>query len=149
VRIEPNRELVMAERRPIFVNKGSLPQIGYIEDNEAFDLSGRRRCSYDAESGNLCDFDTGKLVGHVSLRGFFVGASWIADELFGQHAPGKDDLPAAAEMPTASLSEERNPATARERAADDSDVAAPEESENVLLDRALGMIRSVINKGRS
>jgi hypothetical protein len=139
----------MAERRPIFVNKGSLPQIGYIEDNEAFDLSGRRRCSYDAESGNLCDFDTGKLVGHVSLRGFFVGASWIADELFGQHAPVKDDLPAAAEMPTASLSEERNPATARERAADDSDGAAPEESENVLLDRALGMIRSVINKGRS
>jgi hypothetical protein len=148
VRIEPNRELVMAERRPIFVNKGSLPQIGYIEDNEAFDLSGRRRCSYNAESGNLCDFDTGKIVGHVSLAGFFVGASWIADELFGQHAPVKDDLPAAAEMPTASLSEERNPATAREQAAADSDVAAPEESENVLLDRALGMIRSVISKGR-
>ena len=82
----------MAERRPIFVNKGSLPQIGYIEDNKAFDLSGRQRCSYNAESGNLCDFDTGKLVGHVSLAGFFVGASWIADELFGQHAPVKDDL---------------------------------------------------------
>jgi hypothetical protein len=139
----------MAERRPIFVNKGSRRQIGYIEDNKAFDLSGRRRCSYNAESGNLCDFDTGKLVGHVSLAGFFVGASWIADELFGQHAPVKDDLPAAAETQKRSLSEERNPAIAREQAADDSDVAAPEESENVLLDRALGMIRSAINKGRS
>lgn len=148
-RIEPNRELVMAERRPIFVNKGSLPQIGYIEDNKAFDLSGRQRCSYNAESGNLCDFDTGKLVGHVSLAGFFVGASWIADELFGQHAPVKDDLAAAAEMPKGSLSEERNPATTREHAADDSEVAAPEEPESVLLDRAIGMIRSVMNKGRS
>ena len=148
-RIEPNRELVMAERRPIFVNKGSLPQIGYIEDNKAFDLSGRQRCSYNAESGNLCDFDTGKLVGHVSLAGFFVGASWIADELFGQRAPVKNDLPAATEMPKESLSEESNPATTREHAADDSEVAAPEEPESVLLDRAIGMIRSVMNKGRS
>jgi len=139
----------MAERRPIFVNKGSLPQIGYIEDNKAFDLSGRQRCSYNAESGNLCDFDTGKLVGHVSLAGFFVGASWIADELFGQHAPVKDDLAAATEMPKGSLSEESNPATTREHAADDSEVAAPEEPESVLLDRAIGMIRSVMNKGRS
>ena len=139
----------MAERRPIFVNKGSLPQIGYIEDNEAFDLSGKRRCSYNAESGNLCDFDTEKLVGHVSLAGFFVGASWIADELFGQYAPVKDDLPAAAEMPKKSLSEESNPATAREHPADESEVAAPEEPESLLLDRAIGMIRSVMNKGRS
>lgn len=138
----------MAERRPIFVNKGSLPENGYIEGNEAFDLAGRRRCIYNAESGNLSDFDTGKIIGHVSLRGFFVGASWIADELFGHHAPGKDDIQAAAEMPTASFSEERNPATVREHAANDSDVPTPEEPENVLLDRAIGMIRSVINKGR-
>jgi hypothetical protein len=34
----------MAERRPIFVHKGSLPEIGYIEGNEAFDLAGQRRC---------------------------------------------------------------------------------------------------------
>lgn len=39
-----NRGLVMAERRPIFVHKGSLPEIGYIEGNEAFDLAGQRRC---------------------------------------------------------------------------------------------------------
>jgi len=31
---------MVAERRPIFMNKASLPQIGYIEGNEAFDLSG-------------------------------------------------------------------------------------------------------------
>ncbi len=30
----------MAERKPIFVNKGSLCRIAYIEGNEAFDLSG-------------------------------------------------------------------------------------------------------------
>jgi hypothetical protein len=143
------RELVMAERRPIFVNKGSLPQIGYVEDNEAFDLSGSRRCIYHAETGNLCDFDTGKIVGHVSLQGFFLGASWIADELFGQRAPVKDDLPVTTEKPKGSLSEERSPATARQHAADDSEAAAPEEPESVLLDRAIGMIRSVISKGRS
>lgn len=142
-------ELVMAERKPIFLNKRTLPQIGYIEDNEAFDLSGSRRCIYHAESGNLCDFDTGKIVGHVSLQGFFLGASWIADELFGQRAPVKDDLPAATEMPKESLSEESNPATAREHPADESEVAAPEEPESLLLDRAIGMIRSVMNKSRS
>jgi hypothetical protein len=143
------RELVMAERKPIFVNKGSLTQIGYIEDNEAFDLSGTRRCIYHVETGNLCDFDTGKIVGHVSLQGFFLGASWIADELFGQRVPVKDDLPVVTEMPKESLSEESNPATAREHAADFSEVTAPEEPESVLLDRAIGMIRSVMNKGRS
>ena len=71
----------MAERFPIFTAKGDGRQIGYIEGNEAFDLLGRRRCSYNENSGNLCD-DTGQIVGHVSLKGKFVGASWIADELF-------------------------------------------------------------------
>jgi hypothetical protein len=52
-------------------------------------------------------------------------------------------------MPKKSLSEESNPATAREHPADESDVAAPEEPESLLLDRAIGMIRSVMNKGRS
>jgi hypothetical protein len=143
------RELVMAERKPIFLHKRSRPQIGYIEGDEVFDLSGNRRCIYNAANGNLSDFDTGKLVGHISLQGFFVGTSWIADELFGQHAPAKHDIPAVAEMPTASLSEERNPPKVREYEADDSEFAAPEDPESLLLDRAIGMIRSVMNKSRS
>jgi hypothetical protein len=52
-------------------------------------------------------------------------------------------------MPTASLSEERNPPKVREYEADDSEFAAPEDPESLLLDRAIGMIRSVMNKGRS
>jgi hypothetical protein len=52
-------------------------------------------------------------------------------------------------MPTASLSEERNPPKVREYEADDSVFAAPEDPESLLLDRAIGMIRSVMNKGRS
>jgi hypothetical protein len=88
----------MAERKPIFLHKRSRPQIGYIEGDEVFDLSGNRRCIYNAANGNLADFHTGNIVGHISLQGFFVGTSWIADELFGQHAPAKHDIPAAAEM---------------------------------------------------
>jgi hypothetical protein len=95
---------VMAERRPIFVNKAS--------------------------------------------RGFFVGASWIADELLGQHALGKDDIPVAAELPKRNSSEESDPGTACEHPADESEVAAPEEPDSLLLDRAIGMIWSVMNKGR-
>jgi hypothetical protein len=60
----------------------------------------------------------------------------------------KDDLPAAAEMQKKSLSEESNSPT-REHPAGESEVAAPEEPESLLLDRAIGMIRSVMNKGRS
>ena len=65
------RELVMAERRPIFVNKGSRPQIGYIEVNEAFDLSSRRCCIYNAESGNLSSAPDAKR--HTSGRTTFQG----------------------------------------------------------------------------
>jgi hypothetical protein len=75
---------MMAERSAIFSKTAGRPQIGYIEGNKAFDLLGRERCSFNAASGNLCDFDTGKIVGHVSLEGQFVGASWLADELFGR-----------------------------------------------------------------
>src|ERR1700688_5029886 len=126
----------MAERKPIFVNKGSRSQIAYIEGNEAFDLSGRRRCIYNAESGNLYEFDTEKLIGHVSLGGFFVGSSWIADELFGQHATG-NELPLTGTIAMASSFEERRPATAGGSTANNSDVATPGEPDNVLLDRAI------------
>ena len=72
----------MAERRLIFNAKGF--QLGYIEGDAAFDLSGRRRCSYTGATGNLGDFDSGKILGHISLNGTFVGASWLAEDLFGK-----------------------------------------------------------------
>jgi hypothetical protein len=117
---------------------------------EVFDLSGLRRCIYNAETGNLYEFDTDKIIGHVSLQGIFVGASWIATELFGQHTAGKGDLPNAPEIPPPSSSEERMPATASGYTADDNDIAAPEEPEELqLLGRAIDMVVSAYNKGRS
>ncbi len=72
----------MPERSLIFDPKGF--QLGYIENNLTFDLGGRQRCSYAKATGNLCDLNTGNVIGHVSLDGTFVGSSWIADELFGK-----------------------------------------------------------------
>jgi hypothetical protein len=72
----------MVERSLIFNAKGL--QLGYIEGNTAFDLNGAQRCSYAEATGNLCDLNDGKIVGHVSLDGTFVGASWVSDELFGK-----------------------------------------------------------------
>jgi hypothetical protein len=60
----------MVERSPIF-GKDST-QIGYVQGGAAFDLSGRKRCNYSKETGNLFD-DSRKTVGHVSLAGKFVG----------------------------------------------------------------------------
>ena len=68
----------MAERKAILRTKDGWSQIGYVEGNEAFDLSGTMRCNYDPVSGNLLNAQTGKVVGHVSLKGVFVGASWIS-----------------------------------------------------------------------
>lgn len=53
----------MAERRPIFSTKDHRAQIGYLEADEAFDLSGRLRCTYNAGAARL-----GLLVGD-ELRG--------------------------------------------------------------------------------
>ena len=72
----------MAARSPIFSAKQVRHQIGYTEDNEAFDLVGRKRCNYCAKSGNLHDPDSGRIVGYVSLQGKLIGASWVTDELF-------------------------------------------------------------------
>ena len=75
----------MAARTPIFSTKAAKPQdIGYIENGGAFDLSGRRRCHYDAATGNLSDLVTAKLIGYVSLNGNFVVPSRIVAELFEQ-----------------------------------------------------------------
>jgi hypothetical protein len=51
---------------------------------------GNRRCKYNRYTGNLFDTTNGKVIGHVSLEGKFVGASWIADKLF----PKFDNAPA-------------------------------------------------------
>src|SRR5271167_2276654 len=72
----------MAERSPIFRGKGEGRQIGYLESDEAFDLLGKQRCYYNAETGNLRDINSEEIVGHVSLDGKVVGVSWIIDELF-------------------------------------------------------------------
>jgi hypothetical protein len=72
----------MAERRLIFNAKGV--QLGYLEDNVAFDLSGRQRCTYNGASGNLFDSNSKRVIGHISLDGTFVGTSWISDDLFGK-----------------------------------------------------------------
>jgi hypothetical protein len=74
----------MAEHSPIFSAKIDRKKIGYIKDGEAFDLLGCKRCNYNPNTGNLVELDSGRTVGHVSLAGYFVGSSWIADELFPQ-----------------------------------------------------------------
>ena len=82
----------MAERSPIFSAKIDNQKIGYIEGAEAFDLLGDKRCTYNPSTGNLLELDSGRTIGHVSLAGYFVGSSWLADELFPQ--------PAAKDSPT-------------------------------------------------
>jgi hypothetical protein len=74
----------MAERSPILSAKIDHQKIGYIKGREAFDLLGCKRCNYNPNTGNLLELDSGRTIGHVSLAGYFVGSSWIADELFPQ-----------------------------------------------------------------
>lgn len=83
----------MAERSPIFSKKSGSQKIGYIEDGEAFDLLGNKRCNYCPSTGNLLELDSGRTIGHVSLAGHFVGASWIADELFPPPNDGTNPAP--------------------------------------------------------
>jgi hypothetical protein len=70
----------MSDRSLIFNAKGA--QVGYIEGNRAFDLTGRERCNYAGATGNLYDLNGDKIVGHISLDGTFVGLSWISDQLW-------------------------------------------------------------------
>ena len=72
----------MAEGRPILSGKSDHQKIGYIEDTDAFDSLGNKRCKYNPSTGNLLELDSGRTIGHVSLAGYFVGLSWIAEELF-------------------------------------------------------------------
>ena len=72
----------MAECRPILSGKIDHQKIGYIEGTAAHDLLGNKRCKYNLSTGNLLELDSGRTIGHVSLSGYFVGSSWIAEELF-------------------------------------------------------------------
>lgn len=133
-------EAAMAERRPIFSTKDHRAQIGYVEADEAFDLSGRLRCTYNAASGNLLDTNTGKIVGHVSLAGNFVGSRWMADELFGTSGNPTivPNVPNITEIPDPGAPEQET-----------EPVVMAETSENpeyALLDRAIEMVRSALKE---
>jgi hypothetical protein len=119
----------MADRTPIFSTKGGI-QIGYIEDDGAFDLSGKRRCNYNAETGNLSDPTTEKIVGYVSIGNNFVVPSRTASELFGQ--------PGDSEGPTPSLTGEGEHADVY---ATKGNRPALGEPTDAFLERAMGMIR--------
>jgi hypothetical protein len=77
----------MAERIPIYSAKCKNVKIGYIEGDAAFDLNGNMRCYYNSNNGHLLEFESSRIVGHVSLAGYFVGSSWIANELFPKPHP--------------------------------------------------------------
>jgi hypothetical protein len=126
-----DRRPVMADRTPIFGTKAAKSQIGYIENGGAFDLSGRRRCNYNAATGNLSDPVTEKIVGYVSLDGNFVVPSRIADELFEQ--------PGDREASTPSSTAEGEP---EEYATKSNRPQALDEPTDAFLERANEMIQN-------
>ena len=77
----------MAERRPIYNAHVAGQQLGYIEDDEVFDLFDRPCAIYDNNTGLLRDLKNNAVVGYVSLADIFVGASWVTQELFFQTEP--------------------------------------------------------------
>ena len=77
----------MAERRPIYSAQGAGQQLGYIEDDEVFDLFDRPCAIYDNNTGLLRDLKNNAVVGYVSLADIFVGASWVTQELFSKPNP--------------------------------------------------------------
>jgi hypothetical protein len=110
----------MAERSPFFSAKTDNQKIGYVEGNDAFDLLGNRRCNYSLNTGNLLELDSGRIVGHVSLAGYFVGASWIANELFPQSdtnaaLTGQINEPAAAAYAAPAIHPTNPPLLTRQR----------------------------------
>ena len=191
----------MSDRSLIFNAKGA--QLGYIEADRAFDLTGRERCRYARATGNLSELNSEKIVGYVSLDGTFAGLSWISDELFGKpsgevhpgrtvarnhrlrYRPKKSDMQrpekSTAKKPNDELSRTakapqpknavvhsqplansgENPEVGfntSERVKDDGSVPHPQPTagapdqikstpENELVGRAIGMIRSALEKG--
>jgi hypothetical protein len=77
----------MAERRPIYSARAAGQQIGYIDDDEAFDLFDRPCAIYDSDTGLLRDPKHNAVMGYVSLAGIFVGSFKMAQELFSKPDP--------------------------------------------------------------
>jgi hypothetical protein len=119
----------MADRIPIYSSKGHRSQIGYIENEGAFDLSGRRRCNYNAATGNLSDSITEKIVGYVSYDGNFVVPSRIAAELFEQPVDSQA---------TSSIAKSE-PASAEGSA---TKVSGSSDAADAFLEHAMAMVRS-------
>jgi hypothetical protein len=144
----------MAERRLIFNAKGF--QLGYVEGNAVFDLNGRRRCSYTGATGNLGDFDSGKILGHISLDGTFVGASWLSDDLFGKpRGEARPDRLVKVQgahnrkVQRARSRVERAPTQRPEDLQGTPGSMTPSPAESEMLSRAIGMIRSALVKRES
>ncbi len=104
-------------------------QIGYVEGGEAFDLSGRKRCNYSKETGNLFD-DSRKTVGHVSLAGKFVGVFSIADKLFPKFDTAQIELCGIGRTPSQPVSEASQVAARADLSAAPS---APDSTEAIQL----------------
>ncbi len=77
----------MTERHPIYSAQAAGQQIGYIEDDEAFDLFDRPCAIYDSNTSLLRDPKNNAVVGYVSLADIFVGPSWMVQELFSKTGP--------------------------------------------------------------
>ena len=72
----------MHELRPDSSINLAGQKIGYFEGDQAFDLFARPCATYDRDTGLLRNPNTQAIVGYVTLKGNFVGSSWIAEELF-------------------------------------------------------------------
>jgi hypothetical protein len=148
----------MAERNPIFKAKTDNQIIAYIEDTEVFDLMGNKRCNYNPITGNLVELSGRRIIGHVSLTGYFIGLSSMADELFSGRAecqatellPNQSSAATSAEQP--STCPGLNVSTDEPTAVDDGAVSLttikPNEADAVTetalssdAERALEMIR--------
>ena len=77
----------MTERRPIYSGQATGQPIGYIEDDQAFDLFDRPCATYEGNTGLLRDLKNKAVVGYVSLSDIFVGSSLMAQELFSKTGP--------------------------------------------------------------
>jgi hypothetical protein len=77
----------MTERRPICSAHAAGQQIGYIEDDLAFDLFDRPCAIYESNTGLLRDPENNAVVGYVSLTDIFVGSSRMLKELFSEARP--------------------------------------------------------------
>jgi hypothetical protein len=77
----------MAERRSVYSAQATRQQIGYIEDDEAFDLFDRPCAIYDGDTGLLRDPKHNVVVGYVSPANIFVGSARMAQELFSKPGP--------------------------------------------------------------